>query len=133
VRVGEGGFEAAPMAVVGGVPDTPPAEDGLAGPQAAVLYRCAWDAGYWIAAEAEPADGRTVFRVLDRVTREPVGRFRGEVTAGTDALWLSTVPIPDFPAGALYAVHDDASVTAFDWRHVAGALGLRADCASDGK
>jgi 3-phytase len=43
------------------------------------------------------------------------------------------VPIPDFPAGALYAVHDDASVTAFDWRHVAGALGLRADCASDGK
>jgi 3-phytase len=100
-------------------------------PEGVALYPCPDGEGYWIAADQAPQ--RTVFLVLDRRTLEPVGRFAGRLTANTDGVWLSNVPVPGFPAGALYAVHDDASVTAFDWRHVADALGLRADCASDGK
>jgi 3-phytase len=100
-------------------------------PEGIALYPCADGGGYWVAADQAPR--RTVFLVLDRRTLEPVGRFAGERTANTDGVWLSTVPVPGFPAGALYAAHDDMSVTAFDWRAIAEALGLRADCAAEGK
>jgi 3-phytase len=34
--------------------------------------------------------------------------------------------IPEFPAGAFFAVHDDRAVAAFDWRDIEQAL--PADC-----
>lgn len=92
-----------------------------------VLYPCGDGDGYRLA--AEPGDGRTLFRVHRLDGGAEVGRFTGLLTAGGGALWLATAPTPTFPAGALYAVHDAASVTVFDWRHLAAVLGLRADCA----
>lgn len=106
-------------------------EGFTAEPEGLALYPCPDGDGYWIATDQHEA--RTRFLVLDRRTLDLVGRFTGELTANTDGVWLSTVPIPAFPAGAFYAVHDDRSVTAFDWRDVATALDLRADCATEGK
>ncbi|HEX2252356.1 MAG TPA: hypothetical protein VHQ65_03705 [Thermoanaerobaculia bacterium] len=95
------------------------------------LYACPDGGGYRLMAEA--GSDPTLFRLLDRATGEPIARFTGRRTASTSGLWLSQVPLPDLPAGALYAVHDGQSVTAFDWRDVAAATGVRADCLLEGK
>jgi len=31
-------------------------------------------------------------------------------------------------AGALYAIHDDRAIAAFEWSDAAKSMGLRADC-----
>jgi len=36
--------------------------------------------------------------------------------------------MPEFPGGALFAVHDDKAVTAFDLREVARQMHLAPDC-----
>mgnify|MGYP003577813575 CR=1 FL=1 len=36
--------------------------------------------------------------------------------------------MPHFPGGALFAVHDDKALAAFDLRDVANALNLSKDC-----
>jgi 3-phytase len=36
--------------------------------------------------------------------------------------------MPQFPGGALFAVHDDKAVTAFDLREVAQAMHLSQEC-----
>ncbi|MCY7312867.1 MAG: phytase, partial [Pseudoxanthomonas sp.] len=43
-------------------------------------------------------------------------------------LALHAVGTPRFPAGALYAVHDDRAVAAFDLRDVVRALDLPVRC-----
>jgi 3-phytase len=52
------------------------------------------------------------------------------VTRNTDGIGLAQDPLPDFPAGALFAVHDDQAVAAFDWRDIEAALALPSDCRS---
>ena len=52
-------------------------------------------------------------------------QLRGQVTAHTDGVALHAASTAAFPGGALFAVHDDKSVTAFDLRDVvARAAGL---------
>ena len=90
------------------------------------LWACPQGDGYWIA--VDQLAPLTRFHLFDRATLRPVGSFQGERTAHTDGVALDASATPRFPGGALYAVNDDASVTAFDLREVADALGLDRTC-----
>ncbi|ALN79659.1 NHL repeat family protein [Lysobacter antibioticus] len=90
------------------------------------LWSCPNGAGYWIA--VDQLMPRTIFHVFDRVTLVPQGSFSGEVTAHTDGIALHAAGTTAFPTGALYAVHDDRSVTAFDLGDIARSLQLQSGC-----
>ncbi|MDH5834675.1 phytase [Luteimonas kalidii] len=96
-------------------------------PEGLALWACTPDTGYWIA--ADQLLPLTVFRVFDRATLAPRGTFSGQVTAWTDGVALHASPTPRFPAGALFAVHHDRSVAAFDLGDIVQALGLDPACA----
>lgn len=90
------------------------------------LWSCPDGAGYWIA--VDQLAPLTVFHLFDRVMLTPRGSFRGTLTARTDGVALHAAATPSFPGGALFAVHDDKAVTAFDLRDVARMLGLQQGC-----
>jgi 3-phytase len=94
-------------------------------PEGIALYQCG-DGGYWITTDQD--QGRNVFHLFDRRTLEHAGAFQGAATLNTDGIWLAREPLPEFPAGALFAVHDDQAVAAFDWRDIATALDLAQNC-----
>lgn len=94
------------------------------------LYACGPNYGYWIA--TDQGKNSNTFHVFDRVSFEHRGSFRGRVVMNTDGIVLTQHAMPNFPAGAFYAVHDDQSVVAFSWAEIANALGLRADCTTGG-
>ena len=95
------------------------------------LWDCGLDpagapAGFWIAADQlQPA---TRFHVLERASLALVGTFSGETVAWTDGIALHAAASPGFPHGALFAVHDDRAVAAFDLGDIARALGLGGAC-----
>ncbi|MEL1263602.1 phytase [Pseudoxanthomonas putridarboris] len=89
------------------------------------LWACNAEDGYWVAVDQLTP---TRFRVFDRATLAPSGVFSGQVTANTDGEAIYAMPTPRFPAGALFALHDDVSLTAFDLRDIARALDLHEDC-----
>ncbi len=89
------------------------------------LWACTAEDGYWIAVDQLTP---TRFRVFDRATLAAAGVFSGRVTANTDGEAVFASPTPRFPAGALFALHNDVSLAAFDLRDVAAALKLREDC-----
>lgn len=103
-----------------------PAGTFEAEPEGIALWSCSVDGGYWIV--ADQLRPRTVFRVFERARLTPAGSFTGAHVAATDGIALHPSPTARFPAGALYAVDDDASVVAFDLREVAAALRLDPDC-----
>lgn len=91
------------------------------------LWSCGTDSGYWVAVDQlEPL---TRFFVFDRETLALRGTFTGDKTAYTDGIALHAAATPGFPAGALYAVHNDGAVAAFDLGDVARALALDPRCA----
>ncbi|MGH8078784.1 MAG: phytase, partial [Lysobacter sp.] len=90
------------------------------------LWSCPNGAGYWIA--VDQLAPLTIFHLFDRVSLAPRGSFRGTLTAHTDGVALHAAATPSFPGGALFAVHDDKAVTAFDLRDVTRALGLQQGC-----
>jgi 3-phytase len=92
------------------------------------LWQCADGSGYWIT--TDQYKDRSVFHLFDRLSLAHLGAFAGRSTANTDGVWLQQGATREFPAGVFYAVHDDQAVAAFDWRKVAAALRLRADCAA---
>jgi len=98
----------------------------LAEPEGLALWACTPETGYWIA--ADQLRPHTVFRVFDRVTLAPRGSFSGLVTAWTDGVALHASGTARFPVGALYAVHDDRAVAAFDLGDIARALELDPAC-----
>jgi 3-phytase len=91
-----------------------------------VLWTCPDGGGYWIA--VDQLAPLTLFHLFDRITLEPRGTFRGHTTAHTDGVTLHAAAMPHFPGGALFAVHDDKAVAAFDLRDVAQALDLSQGC-----
>lgn len=95
-------------------------------PEGIALWSCSVDGGYWIV--ADQLRPRTVFRVFDRAHLTPAGSFIGAHVAATDGVALHPSSTARFPAGALFAVDDDASVVAFDLRAIATALQLDPDC-----
>jgi 3-phytase len=90
------------------------------------LWSCGVDAGYWIAVDQLNPLSR--FHLFDRSTLEPRGTFSGTITAHTDGITLHAAATSRFPAGALFAVHDDKAVTAFDLHDVVDALDLDRAC-----
>lgn len=99
----------------------------LAEPEGIALWTCDADTGYWLV--ADQLHPLTIFRVFDRVTLAPRGAFSGEVAEWTDGIALHAAATARFPAGALYAVHDDRAVAAFDLRDIVQALSLDPACA----
>ncbi|AWV06507.1 NHL repeat-containing protein [Marilutibacter maris] len=90
------------------------------------LWSCRDGDGYWIA--VDQLAPLTVFHLFDRRTLEHRGSFKGELTSYTDGITLHSAATRGFTGGALYAVHDDKAVTAFDLREVVRALGLNPNC-----
>jgi 3-phytase len=90
------------------------------------LWACTAELGHWVA--VDQLAPRTVFHLFQRGDLQPAGSFRGEVTAFTDGVALHAATTRAFPQGALFAVHDDAAVVAFDLGDIARSLGLAAEC-----
>jgi len=91
-----------------------------------VMLRTCGKDGWWIT--TEQGKQRSVFHLFDRHTVKPVGAFQGNTVANTDGIWMMQQPSPRFPHGALYAVHDDQGVVAFDWEAIAKQLSLPLEC-----
>lgn len=89
------------------------------------LWACDAGLGYWIAVDQLRP---TVFRVYDRTSLQPLKTFSGKVVANTDGQVLYAAGSQRFPAGALFALHDDKAVAAFDLRDIVRALGLSDRC-----
>ncbi len=90
------------------------------------LWDCGPEEGYWIA--VDQLVPHSLFHVHERASLAYRGSFRGGVTANTDGIALHLSPMARFPAGVMYAVHDDRSISAFDLRHVIQALDLDQVC-----
>lgn len=90
-----------------------------------VMLKICGEQGWWVA--TEQGKQRSIFHVFERGTLAYVGAFTGHVVANTDGIWVDNQASPRFPQGALYAVHDDQGVVAFDWRDIAKVLSLP-DC-----
>ena len=91
-----------------------------------VLYACGDSAGYWIATD----QGKVVntYHLFDRMTLRHVGSFGSPTILNTDGIAITQRAFPGFPAGALFAVHDDGGVAAISWATIADAVGARKDC-----
>lgn len=90
------------------------------------LWTCGPRRGYWVS--VDQLAPLTVFHVFDRRTLRRVGSITGRTVATTDGIALRSEGNARFPSGALYAVHADKSVAAFDLRDVIRALGLDRRC-----
>lgn len=90
------------------------------------LWACKRDKGYWV--WVDQLSPLTVFHVSDRETLTRIGSITGKTVATTDGITLRTAASKRFPKGALFAVHQDKSVAAFDLRDIAAALQLDRDC-----
>lgn len=93
----------------------------MAEPEGIALYACDPN-GFWILTDQMKT--RSVFRVFDRRGLMYYGSFVGKTTANTDGVAITATPLPGMPDGAFYAVHDDQSISVFDWRQVTKALEL---------
>jgi 3-phytase len=90
------------------------------------LWACGKDRGYWVG--VDQLSDHTVFHLFDRRSLTLVANFRGDTTAATDGIALRATPSERFPHGALFAMHADTSVAAFDLRDLVDALTLDAAC-----
>ncbi|MBW8375942.1 phytase [Stenotrophomonas sp.] len=91
-----------------------------------VMLRTCGKEGWWIT--TEQGKQRSVFHLFDRHSLKHVGAFQGNTVANTDGIWSMQAPSARFPHGALYAVHDDQGVVAFDWASIARQLSLPLEC-----
>ncbi len=103
-----------------------PAGTFLAEPEGVALWDCGDGEGYWIA--ADQLNPLTIFRLFERRTLAPRGAFTGTTVAWTDGISLHAAGTPRFPGGALFAVHADKAIGAFDLRDVVDALQLDPRC-----
>lgn len=106
-----------------------PASSFAAEAEGVALWSCAGgagDAGYWIA--VDQLAPLTTFHVFERRSLALAGSFHGETVSWTDGIALHAAATPDFPYGALFAVHADKSVAAFDLGDIGRALDLDPAC-----
>ncbi len=103
-----------------------PRERFKAQAEGVALWTCDDGSGYWLT--TDQSSGLTVFHVFSRRELGYLGSFTGARVALTDGIWLQQAPTARFPAGVLYAAHDDRAVGAFDWRDIARSLDLRTTC-----
>ncbi|WP_090621364.1 hypothetical protein [Natrinema salaciae] len=60
--------------------------------------------------------------MFDRESFDHRATFQGDHVADTDGIWLTQREYGPFSEGALFAIHADRSVAAFDWEDVADAI-----------
>lgn len=60
----------------------------------------------------------TVFHIYDRQNLRHLTQFRGNVTANTDGIAVTSWSTDAFSEGGLWAIHDDQALAAFDWRTI---------------
>jgi len=94
-------------------------------PEGVALYECG-RRGLWVAVDQE--ETLTRFHLFDRETLEHKGSFTGAAAGNTDGIALTTRGFAGFSRGALFAVHDDQSMAAFDWAQVEETLSLTGIC-----
>lgn len=97
-------------------------------PEGIMLVRCGAEGGVWTVTDQQ--EDVSLFRLFERSSLEPRGVFRGRTTANTDGATFVPGPVPGFPRGVIYAVHDDQAISAFDWGDVVDGLALGSDCGS---
>jgi len=90
------------------------------------LFSCPDGSGYWIGVDRYAK--RSAFLVFDRKSLAYVGAFAGKTVANTAGLVLQPASTAHFPDGALYAVSEDSTIAAFDWREIKRALELKPVC-----
>lgn len=90
------------------------------------LWSCSAENGYWVA--VDQLAPLTMFHLFERHSLQPAGSFHGAVTSHTDGVALHAASTQAFPHGALFAVHGDKAVSAFDLADIARELGLSAKC-----
>jgi 3-phytase len=90
------------------------------------LWPCGVDGGYWVAVDQQAP--LTSFHLFTRDDLRAAGSFSGRVAAQTDGIALHAAATARFPSGALFAVHDDRAVVAFDLADVVAALRLDPGC-----
>lgn len=90
------------------------------------LWPCRDDGGYWVAVDQQAP--LTSFHLFGRTRLAANGSFQGRLTAQTDGIALHAAATARFPSGALFAVHEDRAVVAFDLRDVVEALQLDGSC-----
>lgn len=81
-------------------------------PEGIALYPCADGSGWWFGTDQGKQEN--FFHLFDRRTLEYRGSFGSPRVLNTDGIWLDQAPMPGFDHGALFAVHDDGNVAAFD-------------------
>lgn len=91
------------------------------------LWTCGDGGGYWVA--VDQLFPLTRFHLFDRRTLQWRATWHGKTTANTDGIALQASPTRAFPHGALFAVHQDRAIAAFDLGEVARALQLEPGCA----
>lgn len=90
------------------------------------LWSCRDGAGYWIA--VDQLQPLTVFHLFERRSLRLAGSFQGAITANSDGIAVHAAGTAAFPHGALFAVHDDRAVAAFDLGEIAKRLNLAPEC-----
>jgi 3-phytase len=74
------------------------------------------DEGFWIAVDQHKK--KTVFQIYSRKKLEFLGSFSGKLTANTDGICVTNKKFHLFPVGAVFAIHDDSTVTGFSWEEI---------------
>lgn len=85
-------------------------------PEGIAIYPTGPESGYLVATDQQATF--TVFHLYDRKTLAHLGQFRGAKTANTDGIAVTHWSTEAFPKGALWAIHDDQALAAFDWRTI---------------
>jgi 3-phytase len=106
-----------------------PADTFATEAEGVALWSCRDGAGYWIAVDQR--NPLTVFHLFERNGLAPAGSFQGHTTGQTDGIALHAASTAAFPDGALFAVHHDEAVAAFDLADIARTLGLAEACTGD--
>lgn len=82
-------------------------------PEGIALYPSDDVEGYIVATDQDPVNN--IFWIFDRATLAEKGSFIGATVRNTDGIALTHKTFGPFMQGALYAVHNDGNVGAFDW------------------
>lgn len=85
-------------------------------PEGIGLYQTNQQNGFLVATDQQAKF--TVFHLYDRKTLQHLGAVRGNKTANTDGIAVTSWPSAAFPKGGLWAIHDDQALSAFDWRTI---------------
>jgi len=90
-------------------------------PEGMAIYDTGNGTGYVIVTDqvSQPME----WEVFDRQDYRWLLNFYGP-TLGTDGIALVQQPLPSFPHGALFAVHEDRAVHAYSWDDIAATAGL---------